>query len=184
MRIIAGRAKGREILAPKGKNTRPTLAKVKEAMFGMIQFDLEDAFVLDLFAGSGGLGIEALSRGASKAVFCDLDIQAVKVIKGNLSKLGFEEQASVRYGDSLNSLKQLAAKGAAFDIVFIDPPYCSDLAGKALELLGELPLLNPGAILLCEHSKDNPPSIPHCFNPRKPKKYGDTYVTLAVYEGE
>ena len=90
MRVIAGKAKGRELTAPKGLNTRPTLAKVKEAIFGMIQFDIADANVLDLFSGSGGLGIEAISRGARHAVFCDRDRSAVSAVRTNLKRLGFD----------------------------------------------------------------------------------------------
>ena len=104
MRIIAGEAKGRELLAPKGMNTRPTLAKVKEAMFGMIQFDIEGAYVLDLFSGSGSLGIEALSRGARRAVFCDSGRDAYNTVRANLKKLGYEERASVCYSDSIRLL--------------------------------------------------------------------------------
>ena len=183
MRIIAGTAKGREITAPKGMHTRPTLAKVKEAMFGMIQFDIEGANVLDLFAGSGGLGIEAISRGAKRATFCDADRQAYSVIKANLKKLGFEEYASVNYGDSLALLKRLAAAGEKFDIVLLDPPYETDLESRALEMLEELGLLNNGAILLCEHSQANPPRFTAGYTAKKAKRYGDSYVTFASYEG-
>ena len=183
MRIIAGEAKGREIQAPKGSNTRPTLAKVKEAMFGMIQFDLLGASVLDLFAGSGALGIEAVSRGAKRAVFCDADRQAVAVIRANLKKLGFENRASVFQGDSLSVLERLASEGAKFDIVLLDPPYETDLETSALKLLDELSLLSPSAILLCEHSKENPPVFTESYEVKKTKKYGDSYVTYAIHIG-
>jgi 16S rRNA (guanine(966)-N(2))-methyltransferase RsmD len=183
MRVIAGTAKGREILAPKGLNTRPTLAKVKEAMFGMIQFDIEDACVLDLFSGSGGLGIEAISRGARRAVFCDSDRQAFSLIRENLKKLGFEDRANVYFGDSIALLDRLPAEGTRFDIALLDPPYKTDLASRALEKLGALRLLNPGAIILVEHSGDNPPQMPEGFEKQKTKKYGDSFVTYAVYEG-
>lgn len=184
MRVIAGEAKGRELIAPKGLNTRPTLAKVKEAMFGMIQFDIEDSRVLDLFSGSGGLGIEAISRGAKNAVFCDADRTAYNAVKSNLKKLGFEDRASVNFGDSIALLERLALEGAVFDIVLIDPPYESDLADRAIKGLEKNGLLIPGSILLCEHSLKNPPAFSEGFSVRKPKKYGDTYVTCAVYQGE
>lgn len=183
MRVIAGTAKGREISAPKGMHTRPTLAKVKEAMFGMIQFDIEGANVLDLFSGSGSLGIEAISRGAAHAVFCDADRQAYSVINANLKKLGFDGAASVHYGDSLALLERLAGEGAAFDIVLLDPPYETDLESRAVAMLDELGLLNEGAILLCEHSLANPPRFTEGYAVKKAKKYGDTYVTYAAYEG-
>ena len=183
MRVIAGSANGREIPAPKGSNTRPTLAKVKEAMFGMIQFDIEGAEVLDLFSGSGGLGIEALSRGAKHAVFCDNDRQAYSVIKSNIEKLGFTGVSSLHYGDSIALLSELSRGGKRFDIVLLDPPYALDLENRALELLTRLDLLNEGAIVLCEHSKENPPVFPDGFTVKKPKKYGDSFVTKAVFEG-
>lgn len=183
MRIIAGEAKGRELLAPKGMNTRPTLAKVKEAMFGMIQFDIEGAYVLDLFSGSGSLGIEALSRGARRAVFCDSGRDAYNTVKANLKKLGYEERASVCYSDSIRLLETLAASGESFDIVLLDPPYETALESEAIKKLEELGLIKPGAILLCEHSKSNPPVFSSAFTVKKAKKYGDSYVTYAVYEG-
>ena len=183
MRIIAGEAKGRELLAPKGSNTRPTLAKVKEAMFGMIQFDIEGAEVLDLFSGSGSLGIEALSRGAKRATFCDSGRDAYNTVMANIKKLGYEGRASVYFSDSIRLLERLSELNERFDIVLLDPPYESDLESRAVSELARLGLLNEGAILLCEHSKANPPVFPSAFTVKKAKKYGDSYVTYAVYEG-
>lgn len=183
MRVIAGKAKGRELVAPKGLNTRPTLAKVKEAIFGMIQFDIPDANVLDLFSGSGSLGIEAISRGARHAVFCDRDRNAVAAVRANLERLGFEKYASVYSTDSIALLDQLAAFGEKFDIVLLDPPYESDLTNKALSKLDENGLLSDGAILISEHSLDNPPVFSGNYSAKEPRKYGDSYVTRAVYTG-
>lgn len=182
MRVTAGSAKGRELLAPKGRHTRPTLAKVKEAMFGMVQFDVPGSLVLDLFSGSGALGIEALSRGAERAVFCDSDRQAASVVKANLAKLGFTDRADCFSCDSLILLETLSANGMGFDLVLLDPPYETDLASRALDALDELGLLNDGAIVLCEHSPANPPRISRPgYEARKPKKYGDCCVTLLTY---
>lgn len=182
MRVTAGSKKGRELEAPKGRHTRPTLAKVKEAMFGMIQFDIEGASVLDLFSGSGALGIEALSRGCASAVFCDADRQAAGVVKANLSRLGLMDSARVYCCDALALLDSLAAEGKRFDIVLLDPPYGSELQSLALAALERLSLLNEGAIVVCEHSRDNPPKIPSAsFEARRAKKYGDCYVTLMSY---
>lgn len=183
MRVIAGEAKGRELLAPKGLNTRPTLAKVKEAMFGMIQFDLEDAEVLDLFAGSGGLGIEALSRGAARSVFCDADRNAISVIKSNIKRLGYDERAEIFPGDSIALLDRFAESGRTFDIVLLDPPYETQLESNAIAKLTQLGLLSENAILICEHSRENTPEFPDGFNVKKARKYGDCYVTYAVFEG-
>ena len=185
MRVIAGSAKGRELIAPKGMHTRPTLAKVKEAMFGMVQFDIPGASVLDLFSGSGALGIEALSRGAERAVFCDADRQAASVIKSNLKRLGFEGLAEVSFCDSIALLQTLAERGQRFDLVLLDPPYETPLASSALARLAELGLLNEGAILLCEYSPSNPPAFEGLpYTAKKPKKYGDTCVVYLTYNSE
>ncbi len=181
MRVIAGTAKGREIIAPKGRDTRPTLAKVREAMFGMVQFDVPDAVVLDLFAGSGALGIEALSRGAARAVLCDIDRQAASAAKVNLERLGFQDRASVICRDSIAALDGLAAAGERFSLVLIDPPYAAGLTDRALERLVELDLLEDGALILCEHSTETQPRLPQCMHARAPKRYGDTALTLISY---
>ncbi len=183
MRVIAGTAKGRLLEAPKGMSTRPTLAKVKEAVFGMIQFDVPYANVLDLFAGSGALGIEALSRGAKSAVFCDADRQAVTVVKANLKRLGFERNARVFCGDAIAMLSTLA--GEQFDIVLLDPPYSSDLASRACAALAEYELLSEDAVIICEHSRDNPPVLSSpCYTAREARKYGDCYITHITYNKE
>lgn len=179
MRVIAGYAKGREIFAPKGLDTRPTLAKVKEAMFGMIQFDVAGSTVLDLFAGSGSLGIEALSRGAEHAVFCDSDKKAIAVVRDNLKKLGMTESSDVIHGDSLKILPTLT--NWRFDIVLLDPPYKTELQSKALAMLDDLLLLSDKAIVLCEHSKDNPPVFTENYRPKDAKKFGEAYLTYALY---
>ena len=117
MRVIAGSAKGRELIAPKGMHTRPTLAKVKEAMFGMVQFDIPGASVLDLFSGSGALGIEALSRGAERAVFCDADRQAASVVKSNLKRLGFEDARGTLFYEFARLIKESEPKVFIFENV-------------------------------------------------------------------
>ena len=185
MRVIAGTKKGRALAAPQGLHTRPTLAKVKEAMFGMVQFDIEGARVLDLFSGSGALGIEALSRGAEHAVFCDADRQAAAVVRGNLKRLGLEDVSKLYCCDSIALLQALAAEGARFDLVLLDPPYETDLASRAIAGLAEYGLLNDCAIILCEHSPKNPPTVSAPgYAARQPKKYGDCCVTLITYHKE
>ena len=178
MRVIAGSRKGRELIAPKGLHTRPTLAKVKEAMFGMIQFDLEGAVVLDLFSGSGSLGIEAVSRGAEHAVLVDSDRNAISVIRSNVKRLGLEDCVTVVQGDSISYLGN--AGGRRFDVVLLDPPYETDLESRALAALDDNRLLNDGAIVICEHSKDNPPVFTGNYSHRDPRRYGDCYLTYAV----
>lgn len=120
MRIIAGSARGRRFDAPEGRNTRPTLDRVKEAMFGMIQFDIENTQVLDLFSGSGSLGLEALSRGGAHCVFCDSDKKSIQVIKHNVEALGFGGRSEVLFGDAFALLPLLSAEKRRFSLVLLD----------------------------------------------------------------
>lgn len=148
MRIIAGNCKGRNIAAPKGLDTRPTLDRVKESLFGIIQFQLYGKAVLDLFAGSGNLGLEALSRGASFAAFNDSSREAVKIIRANVEKLGFNDKALILNADYLQAISSLSAR--RFDIVFLDPPYRAGLCEKALCTLAASGILNADAMIIAE----------------------------------
>lgn len=145
MRVITGLARGRRLETLPGEVTRPTAEKVKESLFSAIQFDIEGRRVLDLFAGSGQLGIEALSRGASGCVFVDKNTEAVKVIKRNLQHTGLMEKAQVLGTDALSYLTR---PGDRFDLVFLDPPYAAELLLPALNKVA--PLVNDGGILVCE----------------------------------
>lgn len=191
MRIIAGTAGGRKFDAPKGRNTRPTLERVKEAMFGMIHFDIEGRRTLDLFAGSGNLGLEALSRGADYAIFCDTDRVASGLIESNLKLLGFDGRGEVFSSDCFNVLSRLALRGEKFSLVLLDPPYDAGLIEKAINTLIRLNLLNVGCIILAEHSRKKPMDIElldskcrETLEFRMPKKYGDTFVTYIKFIGE
>lgn len=186
MRIIAGMAKGREIIAPKGRDTRPTLAKVRGAIFGMVQFDVPGAAVLDLFSGSGALGLEALSRGADFVVFCDNDKRAVAAVKDNVERFGFGDKSQVYNVDALELLNRLAGEKRKFSIVLLDPPYAAELENKAIKALVELDLLENEAIIICEHDPKSPPIIEYAgLTARDPRKYGDsslTYITFSEVE--
>ncbi|MBR2721944.1 MAG: 16S rRNA (guanine(966)-N(2))-methyltransferase RsmD [Clostridia bacterium] len=149
MRVITGRARGAKLNAPKGERTRPTSERAKEAVFSMLQFDIADRYVLDLFAGSGQMGIEALSRGARGAVFCDVSKDAVAVVRENLKKTRLEEISEVYSMDALALLRSLSAK-KRFGLVFLDPPYAAGLLPKVLSLLLEFDLLEDGAKIVCE----------------------------------
>lgn len=151
MRIIAGSARGRTIEPPKGLETRPTSDRVKESVFSILQARLPGAYVLDLFAGSGALGLEALSRGAQNAVFVDHSLDCVRLIRKNADKLGFLSRCTVLHADFESALKNLEAKGMGFDIAFLDPPYRSGVLPKALELLYAQKLMRKGAVAACEH---------------------------------
>ena len=182
MRIISGSARGRNIEAPKGRDTRPTIDRVREAIFGMIQFDVENALVLDLFAGSGALGLEAVSRGAERAFFVDNDRAACGVVARNLASLGFSNSAEVYLGDCFSMIERLSKTGVRFSIIFIDPPYQSGLYEKALCALIDFGLLDDGCILILEHPKKLEISIddPRFFK-GKPHSYGDIAVTKLVF---
>ncbi len=147
MRVISGTARGTILKAPDGMTTRPTADRVKEALFSIIQYDLPGTKVLDLFGGTGQLGIEALSRGAKKACFVDANKNANTVIRENLKRTGFTESAEVIRTDYLSYLKSTAEK---FDIIFLDPPYAEVFLENALKMITEIDILQSGGIIVTE----------------------------------
>lgn len=184
MRVISGSAKGRPLKAVPGKNTRPTTDKVKEAIFSMIGPYFDGGLVLDLFAGTGGLGIEALSRGAERAVFVDIERASVEVVKANLTAARLVERAEVYRNDAGQAVRMLHKREMKFDYVFLDPPYRMKDVDKLLhDLLGKQ-LFNDGAIVVVEHDSD------HALAERigslsllKSTTYGETAVTIYKKEG-
>ena len=174
MRVISGSARGRKLREPVGLEIRPTSDMVKESVFNIIQFDIEGRRVLDLFAGTGQLGIEALSRGAKSAVFVDSASNAVKLIKENVNLCGFSDSASVYARDVLSYLKN----DERFDIIFIDPPYDSQLAVKALGRIIEFDKLNTNGIIICETKIDDATTD---FSPpyslKREYRYGNVKIT-------
>ncbi len=178
LRIITGTARGRSLVAPPGEATRPTAEKVKEAMFSAIQFEIEGRRVLDLFAGSGQLGLEALSRGASYATFVDVARRPAAVIEENLRRTGFVDRAQVLCRPAEAAL---AALKEPVGLVFLDPPYALGAIPPLLPLL--LPCLAPGAVVVCEHDAEQP--LPPRFGPfcAAPRRYGRTGVTIYRAEG-
>ena len=150
MRVTSGLAKGKRLITLEGEEIRPTTDRVKEALFSSIQFEIEGSTVLDLFAGCGQLGIEAISRGAKKAVFCDKSDKARGVIKTNLENCGFKaESFSILPTDAITFLNTTDIK---FDFCFIDPPYREDYYEKTLAAVGRV--INRGGIIICEHPVD------------------------------
>ena len=147
MRIISGTAKGTKLETLEGINTRPTLDRVKEALFNIIQTNIIDANILDLFAGSGALGLESLSRGANKAVFCDKSYEAIKIIKRNIEKTKFEDRSTVINKDYKECINRLVEK---FDIIFIDPPYKQGLVKDAVEKILDKNILSEDGIIIIE----------------------------------
>lgn len=155
MHIIAGKFKNRVLEAPKGLATRPTMSKVREALFNICQHRIEEAHFLDLFAGSGAMGLEALSRGAARAVFVDSSKESVRCIADNVNQLKVGECSQVIFGDVLSKLKLLERMGKTFDIIYMDPPYGKDeedyeLCEKVLRSVDAGPLLMPGGLLFLE----------------------------------
>lgn len=153
MRVISGSARGTNLSSLEGDTTRPTLDRVKEALFNIIQNELNEATVLDLFAGSGALGIEALSRGAKKAIFCDKSRKAIQIVKQNIEKTHLQENAEVVNEDYINCLSQIGQE-EKFDFIFIDPPYAQNIAIRAIEKIVKLDLLKEDGTIILE--TDNP----------------------------
>lgn len=176
MRVISGKARGTVLKTPDGMDTRPTTDRVKEALFSIIQFDLPTANVLDLFGGTGQLGIEALSREAKSAVFVDMREDACKIIRENLKRTRFDSQARVIRSDYMEYLNRCREK---FDIVFLDPPYAEVFLETALKRIMEIDILNPSAIIVTERplGKDLPYEFPG-FTRSKDYKYGKILLTL------
>lgn len=152
MRVIAGSAKGRKLKAPEGLHTRPTTDRLKEALFGSIQFEISGAAFLDLFAGSGGIGIEALSRGARTLDLVEQDAKALFCIRQNIKELSFERQTRIWAMPVERALKELAKEKRVFDIIFMDPPYLKGWENKTAALIAQYSLLGPKGLLIIESS--------------------------------
>jgi 16S rRNA (guanine966-N2)-methyltransferase len=182
MRIIGGSAKGRRIKSPLGSALRPTSDQVREAIFDIIGPSIEDARFLDIFSGTGSVGIEALSRGARNVTFVDNKASSVELIKMNLEKCGFDKNFEILLCDAVQAITTLSNRQRRFEYIFIDPPYNSDLAVKCLEMLSAKGLLVPSTSVLVEHSdkKDIPEKISGFVSQRE-YKYGDTMVRLYQY---
>ena len=176
MRVITGTARGIQLKTPEGMVTRPTSDRVKEAMFSIIHFDIPGAVVLDLFGGTGQLGIEALSRGAKSAVFVDAGEPACRLIKENLKKTRLEGQGRVVRSDYLDYLSRCREQ---FDIILLDPPYAEVFLENALKRITEIDILREGGIIVAERplGKDLPWDFPG-YERSKDYKYGNTLLTI------
>lgn len=182
MRIITGSAKGSRLKAPKGLMTRPTADRVKESMFNILGSAVRDARVLDLFAGTGNLGLEALSRGADKATFVDQSPESVRAIAENALRTKLREAAEIVKGDVFSCLRRLSGAGNTFDLVFCDPPYQKGLAKRTLEILDALDVLEDGAIVVVEHDRGDALAASLChLEHRRCERYGQTAVGFFIY---
>lgn len=148
MRIIAGEAKGRKLLSPIGKNTRPTLDRVKESIFDIIQFKVYGSVVLDAFSGTGSLGLEAVSRGAKKCYLVDKSVDTFNILKKNIISLKFQDRCECVNKDSYEYLRLLSKKNIKFDIIFIDPPYSKEMIPPAIEIIYDKNLLLKSGIIV------------------------------------
>ena len=169
MRVISGKYKGLNLDGFNIDGTRPTMDRVKESLFGSIQGYLKNSVCLDLFAGSGSLGIEALSNGASKCYFIDNNIEIIKILKNNLSNVDNYEIINNSYDKFLNNTN------LKFDIIFLDPPYKYNLINRSIELILKNNLLNENGIIICEYETE---SVECCLELIKEKKYGSKYIKI------
>lgn len=179
MRIVSGKCKGRPLKAVPGNTTRPTTDKVKEALFNMIGPYFDGGIGLDLFAGSGGLGLEALSRGLEKVIFIDREPKAIQVINENIKACKFEDQTEIYRNDAERALKALIKREITFDYIFLDPPYKKQQLVSLMEKMDQQDLIKKNGIIVCEHSFDV--ELPHSIGrltQMKHEKYGMIAVTI------
>jgi len=154
MRIITGSARGTKLLSLEGESTRPTAERAKEAVFSMIQFEIEEKRVLDLYAGSGQLGLEALSRGASFCMFVDMNPDAIAIVKKNAEKTKMADKCRTIISDACNYVRKMSGK-EKYHIIFIDPPYASDLVIQTLDKIIASDILAEGGLVFCETDKED-----------------------------
>lgn len=154
MRIISGTARGTKLYTLEGSATRPTLDRIKESLFSIIQSKIPESIVLDLFAGSGALGLETLSRGASFCVFCDHSKKASNIVKQNIEKTNFIDKSKLYTADYKTCINQLKHENSKFDIIFLDPPYDSNLINQSVNKIIENNLLSENGIIVAETDND------------------------------
>lgn len=184
VRVISGRAKGRPLKSVPGTGTRPTTDKVKEALFSMIGPYFDGGAALDLFAGTGGLGIESISRGMDKAVFIDADSKSLDTIKANLAATGFTSQAEVFRNDAARALKVLERRGYRFHLVFLDPPYRMKNGDALMTELRHKGLLHDDALIVLEYeSSYTYPETLEGFQHLRSARYGETAVSIYRFTG-
>ena len=183
MRIITGTAKGTKLFTLEGDATRPTAERAKEALFSMIQFDIEGRRVLDLFAGSGQLGLEALSRGAAYCMFTDASADAIGIVRKNIEKTHFAEQSKTMITDYRSFLRKSSGR-EGFDIIFLDPPYASDALQDALLRLSHTKLMHRGCLLVCESENadggilQKDPRLAALYTSVRQNGYGRVHIEL------
>lgn len=179
MRIVGGKHKGRKLISPKDQKVRPTSDRVKEALFNIIQNDIYNSFFLDLFSGTGSVGLEAISRGA-KVTFCDKNIPSIKLIKANLELIN--EKADVLNLDAFACIRFLYEKNQKYDFIFIDPPYLDNYEYDILQSLLKYPIMNRNSKIIIEHLTNKDLMFDqNYYNIINTKRYGNTQLTFLSY---
>jgi 16S rRNA (guanine(966)-N(2))-methyltransferase RsmD len=179
MRIISGTSKGRKLVTPRSQFLRPTSDRVKESIFNILQDEIVGKVVLDLFAGTGNLGIEALSRGAKKTIFVEKGRQALRLIQRNLTQFGLEERSEILSKDANRAIGILKQKGESFDLILMDPPYQKGLIQKTLMKLNSHQIYHKDSILVIEHNRREPLSIVmEGWNLIRQRRIGDTLISF------
>jgi 16S rRNA (guanine(966)-N(2))-methyltransferase RsmD len=177
MRIIAGAFRGRRLHSPKGDKIRPTIDRVREAVFNIIAAEISDASVLDLFAGTGAMGLEALSRGAAGCVFVDQSDEAVRLIRENVALCGVQENVRIVREAIDSAVRRLVAKNELFDLIFMDPPYGKGQIEKTLGILDAV--AGQDALVIAEsHVKDESPAHLTVWSKDRERRYGDTLISI------
>ena len=179
MRIIAGRFRGHKLIAPKNLNIRPTTDRIKESIFNIIQNHIYDSVVIYLFSGTGNLGIEALSRGATKVYFIDKNKESISIIKKNLEKIDSTNMSNIIHDNVISGIKKLSKDNVQANIIFMDPPYKKGLVENVLEHIDKSNILSSNGIIIVEEdsSEDLPENIGNLFIFRQ-KKYGNTSISF------
>jgi 16S rRNA (guanine966-N2)-methyltransferase len=185
MRIISGTSKGRKLVTPRSQSLRPTSDRVKESIFNILQDDIVGKVVLDLFAGTGNLGIEALSRGAKKTIFVEKGRQALRLIQRNLTQFGLEERSEIIPKDAIRAIGILKQKGESFDLILMDPPYEKGLIQRTLMKLNSYPIYHKDSILVIEHNRREPLStVMDGWNLIRQRRIGDTLISFLTPWGD
>ena len=185
MRIISGTSRGRKLATPRNHSLRPTSDRVKESIFNILQSEIEGKVVLDLFAGTGNLGIEALSRGAKKTIFVEKGRQALRLIQKNLTQFGLEGRFEILPRDANHAIGILMERGECFDLILMDPPYEKGLIQKTLIKLNSNQIYHKDSILIIEHHRREP--LPHHmerWNLIRQRRMGDTVISFLTPQGD
>lgn len=185
MRVISGKARGKKLKTPENDNIRPTLDRVKENLYNMIGFSIRNAVMLDLFSGTGAIGIEALSRGAEKVYFVDKDKKSYELTKYNVKSAKLEENAVILNQDAESALTQFENKGLKFDIIFLDPPYNKGIVQKILQQLEKYNIMQSEGVVIVETDREEEtPERFGKFFKQKEKNYSSTKITFYGVENE